>query len=472
MKQKQHTKTGKKTASSEIDVINPATLEVIDQVSVSTKASIKKCIGVAEASFQEWKKTTADEKYHFLMSWHDLISKHEEGLASNITAEQGKPFKEALGEIRYANGFIRWYAEEAKRIYGQLVPSSAQDKRLMVMKQGVGVVGAITPWNFPAAMITRKVAPALAAGCSVIVKPAEETPLTAINLVALAYKAGCPKGLLQVVAGDPAMIGRSFMEDQRIKKITFTGSTEVGKLLMAQASKHVKKITLELGGHAPFIVAEDADVEKSVEALMQSKFRNAGQTCISCNRVYVHRKVYKEFKKLLLKEVKSLRVGPGNEDVDIGPLINRATYSKVLKHINDAKRKGGKVICGGGSLNFGKGYYIAPTILDQVSSNMLCMKEETFGPVIPLSTFQNDDDVIEVANDTPYGLAAYVCTRDVSRAFYFSEALDYGIIGLNDGMPSTPQAPFGGFKESGLGREGGAEGIEEYLESKFISMKL
>jgi succinate-semialdehyde dehydrogenase/glutarate-semialdehyde dehydrogenase len=384
--------------------------------------------------------------------------------------EQGKPLKEAIGEINYANGFLSWYAEEAKRIYGETIPATQRNKRLFVQKQPVGVVAVITPWNFPAAMITRKVAPALAAGCTVVIKPAEQTPLTALKLAKLAEAAGIPKGVINVVTGSAKDIGEVWLQDDRVRKLTFTGSTEVGKLLMQQSAQTVKKLSLELGGHAPVIILEDVNIDKAVDGVIAAKYRNAGQTCICANRIYVHESIYQAFIEKLIPKVKELVIGNGLEEgIDIGPLIDQAAVEKVILHINDAVSNGAKVELGGTRKG---GLFVEPTILSNINDHMLCMKDETFGPVAPVTTFKTEEEVIKRANNSIFGLAAYVFTENISKGIKVTEALEYGIIGLNDGLPSTPQAPFGGFKQSGIGREGGHHGIEEYLEIKYISLGL
>ncbi len=454
-----------------IKVSNPATNEIIASVPNGGKEEATQAVHAAHEAFKTWSAKTAAERSARLLKWHELIEQHKEEIAELMTREQGKPLQEAMGEVNYANGFISWYAEEAKRIYGQTIPSSHANKRILVQKQPVGVVAAITPWNFPAAMITRKVAPALAAGCTVVLKPAEQTPLTALKLAELAEKAGIPAGVLNVVTGKASEIGQAWLEDSRVTKLTFTGSTEVGKLLMRGAADTVKKISLELGGHAPFIVMDDADIDKAVAGLIGSKFRNAGQTCVCTNRVYVQESISAIFSEKVVEAVSRLKVGNGLEEgIDIGPLIDEAAIRKVKSQIDDAIRKGGQVLVGGKAAETGGGYFFEPTVVFGASDDMLCMTEETFGPLAPIATFKTEDEVIQRANNTPYGLAAYVFTENIGRAIRISEQLDYGIIGLNDGLPSVPQAPFGGFKESGLGREGGHYGIEEYLEVKYISI--
>lgn len=453
-----------------IEVLNPADSKVIATVPDGGSDQALAAVDAAHSAFKEWSAYSAYERSELLFKWHDLIEKNKDDLAKTMTMEQGKPLKEAAGEISYANGFISWYAEEGKRVYGETIPATQRNKRLFVQKQPVGVVAAITPWNFPAAMITRKVAPALATGCTAVIKPAEQTPLTALKLVQLAEEAGIPKGVLNVVTGDAKEIGEAWLSDTRVRKLTFTGSTEVGKLLMRGSAETVKKVSLELGGHAPVIVLDDCDIDKAVDGVIASKFRNAGQTCVCSNRIYVHESIEESFTKKLVEKVKQLKVGNGlDEGVDIGPLIDSSAVEKVKNHLEDAIKAGATLEYGG---NTDKGLYFGPTILSKVKDDMLCMTEETFGPLAPISTFSTIEEVIERANDSIYGLAAYVFTENITKGITVCEALEYGIVGLNDGMPSTPQAPFGGFKQSGLGREGGHHGIEEYLEVKYISLGL
>lgn len=454
----------------QIEVDNPATGEIIATVPKGGAAEAEQAVNAAEAAFESWSALSAYERSELLKKWHGLIKTEEAHLASTMTMEQGKPLAEALGEIRYANGFVEWYAEEAKRIYGESIPASQSTKRLFVHKQPVGIVAAITPWNFPAAMITRKVAPALAAGCTVVLKPASQTPLTAIELVKLAEQAGIPKGVINVVTGSASAIAESWQRDGRVRKLTFTGSTEVGKLLMKGAADTVKKISLELGGHAPAIVMDDCNLEKAVDGVLAAKFRNAGQTCVCTNRVYVHERIAEAFTKKMREKTAALKVGNGMEDgVLIGPLIDESAVAKVDEHVRDAVEKGAVVEAGGTVEN---GLFYEPTVLSGVTDDMLCMQEETFGPVMPIAVFSTEEEAIQRANDSIYGLAAYVFTENLSRGIRICEQLEFGIVGLNDGIPSTPQAPFGGFKQSGLGREGGRQGIEEFLEVKYISVGL
>jgi succinate-semialdehyde dehydrogenase/glutarate-semialdehyde dehydrogenase len=453
------------------DVINPANGEVIASVPNGGKAEAKKAVDAAYNAFLSWSKKTAGERSALLYKWHQLIEEHKEEIGEIMTREQGKPLKEAIGEVDYANSFISWYAEEGKRIYGETIPASHENKRILVLKQPVGVVAAITPWNFPAAMITRKVAPALAAGCTVVVKPAEQTPLTAFKLAELAEKAGIPKGVLNIITGNPQEIGETWLADERVRKITFTGSTEVGKILMRGAADTVKKVSLELGGHAPLIVMEDANIDKAVAGAIASKFRNAGQTCVCANRIYVHETIAEAFTQKMAEAVQQLKMGNGlDQGVEIGPLIDENAVKKVERHIEDAVEKGGKVVIGGKKADQNKGFFFEPTVITNVTDEMLCMNEETFGPLAPITTFQSVEEVIQRANNTPYGLAAYVFTENISKAIQITEQLEYGIVGLNDGLPSVAQAPFGGFKQSGLGREGGHHGMEEFLETKFVSI--
>ncbi|MGE8207519.1 NAD-dependent succinate-semialdehyde dehydrogenase [Heyndrickxia sp. NPDC080065] len=453
-----------------LEVTNPATGEAIATVPFGGNKEAQLAIDAASDAFPKWAALSAYERSEYIRAWYELVKENEMDLAKTMTAEQGKPLREALGEVQYANGFLSWYAEEGKRIYGETIPATQRNKRLWVQKQPVGVVAAITPWNFPAAMITRKVGPALAAGCTVVVKPAEQTPLTALKLAELAEKAGIPKGVINVITGDPKEIGEVWLQDPKVRKLTFTGSTEVGKLLMRGSAETVKKVSLELGGHAPVIITQNADIDKAVAGVIAAKFRNAGQTCVCSNRIYVHEDVCEEFTTKFTAKVKELRIGNGlDEGTEIGPLIDEAAIAKVQKHVNDAIQKGAMVETGGNASN---GLFFEPTVLSNVNDEMLCMTEETFGPLAPITSYTNEEEVIQRANDSIFGLAAYVFTENISEGIRIVESLEYGIIGLNDGLPSTPQAPFGGFKQSGLGREGGHHGIEEYLEVKYISLGL
>ncbi|WP_409304324.1 NAD-dependent succinate-semialdehyde dehydrogenase [Peribacillus sp. SCS-155] len=452
-----------------IEVANPATGAIIATIPNGGAREANLATDAAYEAFKHWSSYSVYERSELIRKWFDLINDNIDDLARTMTMEQGKPLKEALGEMAYANGFLSWYAEEGKRIYGETIPATQRNKRLFVSKQPVGVVAVITPWNFPAAMITRKVAPALAAGCTVVIKPSELTPLTAYKMAELADQAGIPKGVINVVTGAAKEIGDAWLADNRVRKLTFTGSTPVGKLLMRGSADTVKKISLELGGHAPSIVLADADLDKAVNGVIASKFRNAGQTCVCSNRVYVHESIYQQFIDRLIPKVNELKVGNGLEEgTDIGPLIDDRAVKKVTSHIDDAIKLGAKLETGGTASDL----FIEPTVLSNVNDSMLCMQEETFGPVMPITPFKTVEEAIERANNSIYGLAAYVFTENISEGIRVVESLEYGIIGLNDGLPSTPQAPFGGFKQSGLGREGGHYGIEEFLEIKYISLGL
>lgn len=456
-----------------IDVYNPADGKVIGTVPKGGKKEAKQAVDAAAAAFADWSGRTANERGELLRRWHQSIADHTDELARIMTTEQGKPLKEAAGEIRYANSFVEWYAEEAKRIYGETIPGSSTRQRIIVTKQPVGVVAAITPWNFPASMITRKVAPALAAGCTVVIKPSGETPFTAIKLVELADEAGIPAGVINIVTGPSSDIADVWQEDSRVRKLSFTGSTEVGKQLMAGAAANVKKISLELGGHAPFIVTDQADLDKAAAGLISSKFRNGGQTCVCANRIYVQEAVAERFAAKFTELAKQLKVGNGLENgIDIGPLINEEAVDKVVRQIKDAEEKGGVILAGGQALTDLGGNYVEPTVIMNATDDMECMNEETFGPLAPITTFKTIDEAVKRANNSPYGLAAYVFTQNLGEAVQIAEALDYGIVGVNDPVPSTAQAPFGGFKESGLGREGGHYGMDEFLEVKYISLGL
>ncbi|QDH23578.1 NAD-dependent succinate-semialdehyde dehydrogenase [Saccharibacillus brassicae] len=457
-----------------IEVTNPANGELVGRAAKATEADALAAVDAAYGALASWSALPAIERGRLLLNWHALVERHQSELARIMTLEQGKPLAEAAGEIAYANSFIQWYAEEGKRVYGETIPASSPNKRIWVIKQPVGVAAMITPWNFPASMITRKVAPALAAGCTVVIKPSEETPFTALRLAELAVEAGIPDGVLNMVTGVPGEIGGVWQRDPRVRKLSFTGSTRVGKQLMQGAAGTMKKLSLELGGHAPFIVTEHADLDKAVDGMMASKFRNGGQTCVCTNRIYVHEHLIERFSELAARKVSELVVGNGlDEGTEIGPLINAAAVDKVLAQIGDARAKGAKVLAGGSrAVSPDGGHFVQPTLLANVTDDMVCMNEETFGPLAPVSSFRTIDEVIERANRSPYGLAAYVFTERIGEAVEIAERLEFGIVGLNDPLPSTAQAPFGGFKESGLGREGGRYGIEEYLEVKYVSLGL
>ncbi len=455
------------------DVVNPATEEVIARVPDAGVADIRLAIDDAARIQPVWAQTTAGARSAILGRAARLMIERKEDLARILTLEEGKPIAEARGEIAYAASFLEWYAEEAKRVYGDLIPASHPGKRIMVVRRPVGVTAAITPWNFPAAMITRKLGPALAAGCAMVVKPSELTPLTALEIARIFAECELPEGVLSVVPGmDAAALGKAIMEDFRVRKVSFTGSTRVGKLLMRQASDTMKRLSLELGGHAPFIVFADADLELAVEQAALCKMRGMGETCVSANRFYVHRDIADVFVQKLSERIGSMGMGDGaSEGVQVGPLINRDAVAKVKRHVEDALEKGARVsLAGDAPAADGKGYFYPPTVLTNVDASMLIMQEETFGPVTAVATFTEESEVIAMANDTPYGLAAYCFTRDMARLFRLADQLEYGIIGVNDGVPSTAQAPFGGVKESGVGREGGKYGIEEYLDVKYVSV--
>lgn len=457
-------------------VINPATCEQVGTVSFGDAREAKKAIDAAHEAFQSWSRLTARERSKYLSTLAELVRKNRDELAGLISAEMGKPLGEAKGEVLGAADNFVWYSEEAKRVYGETIPSSVANKRIMVLRQPVGVVGAITPWNFPINMVVRKIAPALAAGCTVVLKPAESTPLTAVRLFELIEQAGFPKGVVNLVVGNAESVGGEFLDNPKLSKIAFTGSTRVGKLLMEGAAKQVKRVSMELGGHAPFIVFADADLDAAVKGLFESKFRNSGQMCICTNRLYVHEEVADAFTEKLVERLKRAKVGDGREkETEIGPLVNERALNKVLEHIEDAKDKGAHVVFGGNRMtegDYAKGFFCEPTVISNVTTDMKITYEETFGPVVPIVRFTDEAEVVRQANDTRYGLAAYVYTRDNQRCFRMAEELEYGIVGINDGSPTQTQAPFGGFKESGIGREGGHFGMDEYLETKFVSFGL
>ena len=453
-----------------ITVTNPADGSNVGRVPALSADETREAIAAADKAFVPWRSLTAKERSAILMKWYDLMMTHQEDLATILTIEQGKPLAEARGEIAYAAAFVQWFAEEAKRIYGDTIPSASSDQRILVIRQPVGVCAAVTPWNFPAAMITRKAAPALAAGCTMVVKPASQTPLTALALAELARRADIPAGVLNVVTGSAAVIGKELTSSPTVRKLSFTGSTEVGRQLMAECAGTVKKVSLELGGNAPFIVFNDADLDKAVQGAMVSKYRNSGQTCVCANRIFVQAGVYEDFSKRLVAEVEKMKVGSGLEPgVQQGPLIDRVAMDKVAHHIDDALSRGASLLSGGKPHALG-GTFFQPTVLADVTADMSVAVDETFGPVAPLIRFEDETDVIRMANDTQYGLAAYFYARDMGRIFRVAESLEYGMVGINTGLISTEVAPFGGVKQSGIGREGSKYGMDEYVEMKYLCL--
>ncbi|NOV22597.1 NADP-dependent succinate-semialdehyde dehydrogenase [Cupriavidus necator] len=453
-----------------IDVTNPATGERVGQVPQLGAAETRQAIEAANRALPAWRARTAKERSALLRKWFELILASQEDLARIMTAEQGKPIAEARGEIAYAASFIEWFAEEGKRVYGDTIPAPVTNQRIVVTKEPVGVCAAITPWNFPAAMITRKAGPALAVGCTMVLKPASQTPLTALALVALAERAGIPAGVLSVVTGSASAIGGEMSSNPLVRKLTFTGSTEVGRVLMAQTASTIKKVSMELGGNAPFIVFDDADLDAAVEGAIVSKYRNAGQTCVCANRIYVQSGVYEAFAQKLVAAVAALKVGNGMEDgVRIGPLIDDKAVAKVEEHIADALGKGARLLQGGQRHALGHSFF-QPTVLADVAPGMLVAREETFGPLAPLFRFDTEDDVVAMANDTEFGLASYFYARDLGRVWRVSERLEYGMVGVNTGLISNEVAPFGGVKQSGVGREGSHYGIDDYLVIKYTCM--
>ena len=455
-----------------IDVFDPATRQLIGTVPNMGAKEARQAIGVAAAAMPVWTALTAKERAAILRRWHELMLEHREDLARLLTREQGKSLDEARNEIVYAASFLEWFGEEGKRVYGDVIPGHAGDRRIIVLKQPIGVVGAITPWNFPSAMITRKVGPALAAGCGVVVKPAGETPFSALALAVLAERAGLPAGLFNVVTGDAVAIGRELTSNVTVRKLSFTGSTQVGRLLMRQCADTVKKVSLELGGNAPFIVFDDADLDKAIEGALLSKFRNSGQTCVCTNRFYAQAGIHDAFVERLAAAAKQLKVGNGLDDgTNLGPLINDAAVAKAEEHIADALGKGARLVTGGRPLSPGGGFF-EPTVLAGVTQKMLVAREETFGPVAPIVRFETEGEAIALANETEFGLAGYFYSRDISRIWRVAEALECGIVGINTGLISTEQAPFGGVKQSGIGREGSRYGIEDFLEIKYLCLGL
>jgi len=461
---------------AEMEVTDPATDEVLARVPRGGAADARAAIAAAAAALPDWKARTAAERAAPLRRLADLMMERREALARVMTLEQGKPLAESRGEIAYAASFVEWAAEEGKRVYGELVPASHRDKRILVLRQPVGVTAAITPWNFPAAMITRKLGPALAAGCTMVVKPASQTPLTALALGALAIEAGLPAGVVNIVTGDAGAIAGELLADPTVRKLSFTGSTEVGKRLMAGAAQHLTRLSLELGGHAPFLVFEDADLDAAVAGALATKFRNMGQTCICANRFLVHDRVHDAFVDRLCAAVDAMKIGRGTEDgVQVGPLIDDAAVAKVLEHVDDARSRGARVRTGGALAERRPGLtdrFYRPTVIEGLGDDMLINHDETFGPVAPVRRFHEEVEAIALANASRFGLAAYFYTRDAARLMRVAEQLEYGIVGANDGAPSTAQAPFGGVKESGFGREGGRYVMAEYVDVKYVSWAL
>jgi len=453
------------------DVNDPATGQKLADVANLGAAEAEAAVAAAAAAWPAWRAKTALERGAILSKWYQLLHQHADDLARIMTAEQGKPLAEARGEVAYGASFISWFAEEARRVYGETIPSTDAGKRYLVLKQPVGVCAAITPWNFPIAMITRKVAPALAAGCPVVIKPAEQTPLSALAVAELAQRAGMPPGVLNIVTADSAnsiAIGKVLCESDTVRHLSFTGSTEVGRILMRQCAPTIKKLSLELGGNAPFIVFDDADIDSAVDGAMVSKYRNAGQTCVCANRLYVQEGVYDEFVTKLAGKARAIKVGNGFETgVVQGPLIDQQAMAKVEQHVADAKAKGGRVVLGGNRI--GERFY-EPTVLADATSEMLCAREETFGPVAPVFRFKTEAEAVAMANATEFGLASYFYSRDIGRIFRVGEALEYGMVGINTGLISTSEVPFGGVKQSGLGREGSHHGIDDYLELKYLCL--
>ncbi|SDT51983.1 succinate semialdehyde dehydrogenase [Paenibacillaceae bacterium GAS479] len=464
--------------SSVRDVLNPATGSVVGTIPAATREDAARAVDYAHDAFQTWSRMPAPSRAALIIIAGEKIKQRKHEIAEILTLEQGKPLAESIGEVMIAADYLIWYGQEARRIYGETIPASAEDKRIIVIRQPVGVVGAITPWNFPASMIARKIGPALAAGCTVVLKPADATPLTAVKLMEVFHECGFPPGVINLVTGKGSVVGAEWLANKKVSKIAFTGSTEVGKLLLQDAASQVKRMTMELGGHAPFIVFDDANLDEAVEACLVSKYRNAGQTCICANRVYVQAGIIEAFTVKLLEKVKQLKIGDGMEPgVEIGPLINEEARSKVLQQVEDALGKGARLLHGGKSWEpdnstLSYGAFVEPTLLTDVDESMAICREETFGPIAPLITFRTEEEVLAKANSLEFGLAAYAFTQDLGRSIRISEGLQYGIVGINDALPTVVQAPFGGWKESGLGSEGGRQGLDGFLETKYISIKM
>ena len=453
-----------------LEVTNPATGESLGTVPKMAKAETSRAIKAANAAWPAWRAKTANERAAILRQWYQLMMDNQEDLALMMTLEQGKPMAESRGEIAYAAAYMEWYAEEGKRAYGDVIPTNIPSQRIVVTREPVGVCAAITPWNFPSAMITRKAAAALAAGCPMVVKPASQTPFSALALAVLAEEAGVPKGVFSVITGSASQIGEEMTTNPTVRKVSFTGSTEIGRLLMAQSASTIKKVSLELGGNAPFIVFDDADIDEAVKGAIICKYRNAGQTCVCANRIYVHDAIYDQFAEKLVQATEALKIGDGREEgVEVGPLIDQAAVDKVMEHIQDALDGGGKVVTGGKPHSKGD-LFFQPTVVTGVSSDMKVASEETFGPLAPLFRFSSDEEVVDMANATEFGLAAYFYSRDIGRIWRVAEALEYGMVGINTGILSNAAAPFGGVKQSGLGREGSYQGLDDYMVTKYLCM--
>ena len=457
------------------EIVNPANQEVVSSAPRGNDRDARKAVQAAADAFKAWAATPAKERAEVMMRIYQLMLDRKEEMARMISLEMGKPIRESRGEVQIAADYIAWNAEEGKRVYGETIPASTKDKRLLAVRQPVGPVAAITPWNFPLSMVTRKIAPALAAGCTVVLKPAGQTPGSAVQFFQIAEEAGLPKGVANLIMGSARKIGDEFLSNELIRKITFTGSTEVGKQLLKGAADQVKRVSMELGGHAPFIVFEDADLEKAAEGAIASKYRNAGQTCICLNRIYVQETVAEPFTEIYKQKVTAMKIGDGlNEDTELGPIVDRQGLEKAKQHIEDAVAKGAVLECGGEVLTegeYGKGNFLSPAVLTNVNEEMAIAHEETFGPVAPIFTFETEEEVLAKANNTPYGLASYFYTKDLGRVIRMYEGLEYGIVGVHDPVPTTVQAPFGGVKESGMGREGGPNGLDDFLETKFVSIQ-
>lgn len=463
------------TTEETLRVTSPATHEIVSEVALGDAAHVQQAIDAAHESFPSWSKKTAQERSDILFKIAELMKEKKEDLASMITTEMGKPIGDARGEVQQSIDYFRWYSEEAKRVYGETIPSSSMEKRIMVIKQPVGVVGAITPWNFPISMLARKLGPALAVGCTVVVKPASQTPQCAVELFKIFEAAGVPKGVLNLVVAKASVVSDTFMNSTKVQKITFTGSTPVGKKLIEGSAKTVKRVSMELGGHAPFIVFDDADIDDAIDGLLRTKYRASGQMCTSSNRIYVQSSIAETFSQKLAETVSGLKAGNGfNEENTVGPLVDEQAVEKVVSQVEDAKEKGAKVLVGGERLS-GEGYdngnFFMPTVLNGITEDMLIYEDETFGPVAPIISFESEEELLEKVNHEKYGLASYAYTNDMGRIIRITEAMEYGMVGINDPLPFTVQAPFGGVKESGMGREGGHHGLNDYLEEKMVSVR-